>query len=249
MQADSNSDDSQFYLTATQEVDGSIQDEALWAKSLALSEGNTEKARYAYIRLRVAQLSEKTVETSNNPDTGQPYLSAQPDSYRQKTPRGRALSADQDQAIIQAIRDGDLRGQKADGVWYLQDEAGEPDQGNGSSSDVNPQVASPENPPQSDREEFLFKLVRGEYGLAKTYWLFGVVVGLIVGLLLGLIAETAILLVLTFVYLCYQMTVLIGIWRAADNYLGPKYWAVLAKIAVVLGWIQLGALLLGLFAT
>ena len=249
MQADTHPDDAQLYLVATKEVDSRNQDEALWAKSLALSEGDTEKARYTYIQLRVAQLSEQRVETPNNPDRGQPSASAEPNSSRQKIPMGRALSAETDQAIIQAIRDGDRSGQKADGVWYLQDETEEAHQGNGESSVSNRQNDGAGRMAQMDREGFLLKLVKGEYGLAKTYWLFGVAVGLIVGLFLGIITDQATLLVFTFVYLCYQIAVLIGIWRAADNYTGPKHWVVLAKLAAILGWFQLGAILLGLAAT
>ena len=38
----------------------------------------------------------------------------------------------------------------------------------------------------------------------------------------------------------------IGIWRSSDNYRGPKFWAILAKIAVVIGLIQaVGYVLMG----
>ena len=31
--------------------------------------------------------------------------------------------------------------------------------------------------------------------------------------------------------------VLLGVWRAANQYQGRKVWSILAKIATVLGWI------------
>ena len=45
--------DEQLYLEATQEVDNGTQAPAIWAKAMALAEGDQEKARYRYITLRV----------------------------------------------------------------------------------------------------------------------------------------------------------------------------------------------------
>lgn len=49
--------DQEYYLTATKETESEGRNEALWAKSMALCEGNEEKAKYKYIRLRVEQLN------------------------------------------------------------------------------------------------------------------------------------------------------------------------------------------------
>lgn len=84
---------------------------------------------------------------------------------------------------------------------------------------------------------FISKLIRGDYGLAKTYWLFGVLGNIILSAPLPFIAEELIL-VLYLPLLSYSVVVLIAVWRAANRYRGPKYWATLAKIATVLGWIQ-----------
>ena len=51
--------DAQLYLKATQEVDGGKQNPALWAKAMALTEGNEKKAKYRYITLRVEEWSKK----------------------------------------------------------------------------------------------------------------------------------------------------------------------------------------------
>ena len=88
---------------------------------------------------------------------------------------------------------------------------------------------------------FFSKLMHGDYGLAKTYWLFGVlgstVLGAILALAGGLAEEFSLALII--VALSYSAVVLIGTWRAASRYLGPKHWAVLAKLATALGWGQL----------
>ena len=53
---DSLIDDESLYLIATEEFDSDAINDALWAKSMALSKGDIEQARYKYIELRVEQL-------------------------------------------------------------------------------------------------------------------------------------------------------------------------------------------------
>ena len=48
--------DEHLYLQATNEVEGGSQKESLWAKVMALSEGDEAIAKYKYINLRVEQL-------------------------------------------------------------------------------------------------------------------------------------------------------------------------------------------------
>ena len=56
----STPNDKQLYLDATQEVESGTQDPALWAKAMALAEGDEGKARYRYITLRVEELSKSS---------------------------------------------------------------------------------------------------------------------------------------------------------------------------------------------
>ena len=51
--------DEHLYEKATEELDGGARDAALWSKAMALAEGDEEKARYTYIRLRAEQLAGK----------------------------------------------------------------------------------------------------------------------------------------------------------------------------------------------
>jgi len=52
--------DEELYLQATQEVEDEVIDAALWAKSMALAEGDTNIAKYKYIKLRVEQLAQSS---------------------------------------------------------------------------------------------------------------------------------------------------------------------------------------------
>ncbi len=51
----------ELYLQATQEVDEGNQDKALWARCMALCEGDEGKAKYKYIKERVDRLRDVKV--------------------------------------------------------------------------------------------------------------------------------------------------------------------------------------------
>lgn len=84
---------------------------------------------------------------------------------------------------------------------------------------------------------FVSKLVNGDFGLAKTYWLYGFVVGIVINVLTRIVPSLGALTVILALAIPYQVMVLLGVWRAADKYQGRKAWAILAKIAAVLGWL------------
>ncbi len=70
-----------------------------------------------------------------------------------------------------------------------------------------------------------------------SYWGMGVGINIVIGLLIGLfvgaagMSEDAI-----WGYIIpFQIYTVVGIWRSANKYKGAKYWAILAKVAVVLG--------------
>jgi hypothetical protein len=56
-----------LYLAVTNEVNSDERDPALWAKSLTLTEGDEEKAKYKYIKLRIEDLSSETKDC-NSPE-------------------------------------------------------------------------------------------------------------------------------------------------------------------------------------
>ena len=92
-----------------------------------------------------------------------------------------------------------------------------------------------------DNGNFFIQLINGDFGLAKTYWLFGVVVGLVVNLLSRSVPSLGVLILLTLAYTAYEIVMLIGTWRAANRYRGPGVWILLAKVAVVFGAVLLAA--------
>jgi serine/threonine protein kinase len=98
---------------------------------------------------------------------------------------------------------------------------------------------------------FFGKLLNGDCGLARTYWLYGVLVNIVFYILMtslpSRIWDLRILRAVLLVHTAYQIAVYIGVWRAAGQYRGRKLWAILAKTAVVLGGFLLLADFVGVF--
>lgn len=90
-----------------------------------------------------------------------------------------------------------------------------------------------------DNRNFFIQLINGDFGLAKTYWLFGVLVGIAVNLMSRAVPGVGVLILLTLAYTAYEIVVLIGTWRAANRYRGPGVWVLLAKVAVIFGSVVL----------
>ena len=89
----------------------------------------------------------------------------------------------------------------------------------------------------SKNENFFVRFWKGDLSLPMSYWGVGVGINIVIGLLIGLfvgaagMSEDAI-----WGYIIpFQIYTVVGIWRSANKYNGTKYWAILAKVAVVLG--------------
>lgn len=108
-----------------------------------------------------------------------------------------------------------------------------------------PEIASTRDATISPSAGFFRQLARGGYGLAKTYWLFGGVVGVVVSAIAGFIPSASATAPLLLVHAPYQALVVTGVWHAASKYNGRKLWAVLAKIWCVFGALMvIGSLVL-----
>ena len=84
----------------------------------------------------------------------------------------------------------------------------------------------------------LNKFFNGDLSLPYSYWAIGVLISFGVGFISGFISMilTDNLTLAYVVIVFWQIFITIGIWRSSDKYKGPKYWAYLAKIMVVVGW-------------
>ena len=90
----------------------------------------------------------------------------------------------------------------------------------------------------------LQRIWRGEESLPRTYWLYGVVVnGLIISLagtlIVAQLASPPLMLLYILFTLASSVFILVAVWRSAGHYLGPKVWAILARVVCVLGALRL----------
>lgn len=88
---------------------------------------------------------------------------------------------------------------------------------------------------KNNPNSFIKRLMFGDYGLYKTYWIFGYLVGAVATPIIYLIESDSRLQLLTFAHFIYQFIVYIGIWNSANKYKGLRLWVVLAKTTSVLG--------------
>ena len=90
---------------------------------------------------------------------------------------------------------------------------------------------------KSQKEIFFVRFWNGDLSLPMSYWGVGVGIGIIFGFLVGAftiavgMSEDA----MGGFFIPFQIYTVVGIWRSADKYRGTKFWAILAKIAVVFG--------------
>lgn len=94
---------------------------------------------------------------------------------------------------------------------------------------------------------FFRKLSNGEFSLARTYWLYGVVVGAVFRILTTVIPWPVIVAILSVIWIAYAVFLYMGIWKAAGKYTGKRIWAILAQIMAVLGVLFILFNLIGLF--
>tara|TARA_B100001250_G_C19692856_1_gene741146 strand:- start:831 stop:1154 length:324 start_codon:yes stop_codon:yes gene_type:complete len=101
---------------------------------------------------------------------------------------------------------------------------------------------------KSKNINFFVKFWNGELSLPMSYWGVGLCVGIAYGALAGIFVVIAGLSddALWGFIIPFQIYSVVGIWRSSNNYKGPKFWSVLAKIAIIIGILSnLFSLLLG----
>lgn len=121
-----------YYLEATNEYESGNLDDALWAKLMALLEGNTEKAKYEYIKTRAERLLAESVK-------GQEKVFTEPKPQQQESSRTKTSSPIDDELkrdfmsvsefsdqkgiaepkVIEMIREGFYVGRKVGDDWFV----------------------------------------------------------------------------------------------------------------------------------
>lgn len=112
--------DEEHYLTATKEAEGQERNEALWAKSIALCEGDQEKAKYKYIKLRVEQLKNTPPSEPKKPEPvfTKKVLDEFSSAYMPVSEFAK-IKGITEKKIIEMIRDGFYMGQVKNGNWFV----------------------------------------------------------------------------------------------------------------------------------
>jgi len=134
-----------------------------------------------------------------------------------------------------------------DAINYARLQRTKPKNSDDPPTEEKPAEAEPKEPPQQPPGKgFWGRLINGDFGLAKTYWVYGVLAGIIIDVFSRVITSITALVLLFLASTTYSVPVLIGTWRAASKYAGLRLWAILAKASTMFGSIALALTLVAL---
>lgn len=230
-------EDEEFYLRATNEVESDQKNQALWAKVLTLTDGDFEKAKYQYIKLRVPQLTKES-KFAKSAFLNFVYdydANVQINKVYKFVSEGK-----NDREIAEIFTKQKIINMERNNYIWLDEDIANIRRNFQLDTSTPLIITSPQQTEDMfDSNNFFSKLINGDFGLAKSFWVYGVLVfflsniifnvaisnfGVSVGMVIGFMLVSTI----------YEITVILGVWCASNKYQGQRLWAILAKIVMVL---------------
>lgn len=86
-----------------------------------------------------------------------------------------------------------------------------------------------------------FKMMfEGKESLARTYWLYGILIFFVTWILLNFVFINFIIIsiIISVSAFIYRFFVLIGMYRALSNYSGNVFFKILAGLFLIIGWLS-----------
>lgn len=238
------------YEAALQEIESGAMHRGLWARAFADADEDDSKAKARYIRLRVEQAEDNNTkhhakavaDEKKKLDDARLSLNTIILELNQKgyaiTPKGKGWHVREPLGGRMIINSLAELFEYAAGRVNISKEEREKAQ---HLAEASPPAETPSakvtnivGNSEGSNPKVLAKLLAGDYGLARTYWLFGVLPNVLLAPL-RLINNPELSLLLALPLLGYGVVVAIGVWRSASRYQGPAVWGVLAKLAIVFG--------------
>ena len=93
---------------------------------------------------------------------------------------------------------------------------------------------------KKSNDNFFVRFWNGQLSLPMSYWGVGIGLGIVYGFIIAIItiglgmSDDA----MWGFIIPFQIYTVVGIWRSSDRYKGPKFWAILAKIMIIIGIIS-----------
>ena len=93
---------------------------------------------------------------------------------------------------------------------------------------------------KKSKDNFFVRFWNGQLSLPMSYWGVGIGLGIVYGFIIAIItiglgmSDDA----MWGFIIPFQIYTVVGIWRSSDRYKGPKFWAILAKIMIIIGIIS-----------
>lgn len=237
--------DKAYYQAAAAEVADGVIDRALWIKVNAELPGTSDAVRQAkYIQLRAEELAHTARSMTISrfiPSTERMWVLYVLVAFAVALMFGGATNSSGVSVIvlIAAILAGGVLNSKygvknptATDAKPAAPSAPPPSQPAPMLRLPRPKVEQNTSTKEANPEKTSPSLPAGDYGLAKTYWLFQTIPAFIASIVLRNLTPPVAMFGLV-VFIFYEIFALPGVWNAATYYEGLKLWAVIAKIAVI----------------
>jgi len=210
-----------IYELISEEIENGNTRDGLWTKAYSKSEGDENKTRALYIKYRFDQIKKGHKEIDEEEEEEEVEEEEEEEEVEEKP---RCFYCKKDNALFYAFTPYTVAnsGGKDSSEYFCNKTCFK--------KKLRGRVFG--------HETWFEKIIDGDFGLAKAYWLFYFIPNGLLTFLLQKVPNEQYFWIYGF-YSIYLLPVMLGIWRAADRYEGSKIWSFLAKFTIILGLISL----------
>ena len=219
-ESESYMNEEEIYELISDEIGNGNTKKGLWTKAFSEAEGDENKAKAVYIKYRFDQMNDvqPQVEEKKAVTNENCFFCEKPNSNLLMIIGENKENFCSPKCYSRAL----IRKDSEKIVYGKSNDSGE----------------TGENVIKFSGHSWPEKFLNGDFGLAKTYWLFYFIPNGLLNFLTRKVPNEQFYLIYG-LFSIYLLPVMLGIWRAADRYEGSKIWSFLAKFTVILGIIIL----------
>ena len=212
----------EIYESISKEIDSDGKKNGLWTKAFSESDGDENKAKALYIKYRFVQINDVQPQVEEKVKIEEKEAVTNRNCFFCGKPNSNLLmmiGENKENFCSPKCYSRALIRKDSEKIVY------------GKSNDSG---ETGENVIKFSGHSWPEKFLNGDFGLAKTYWLFYFIPNGLLNFLTRKVPNEQFDWIYG-LYSIFLIPVMLGIWRAADRYEGSKIWSFLAKFTVILG--------------
>ncbi len=216
----------EIYELISEEIESSSTKKGLWTKAFSESEGDEQKTKALYIKYRFDQMNDVQPQVEEKVKIEEKKAVTNRNCFFCGKPNSNLLmmiGENKENFCSPKCYSRALIRKDSEKIVY------------GKSNDSG-EIG--ENVIKITGHSWPEKFLNGDFGLAKTFWLFYFIPNGLLNFLTRKVPNEQYDWIYG-LFSIYLLPVMLGIWRAADRYEGSKIWSFLAKFTIILGLISL----------